>query len=121
MPLGTNFCSQCGASVGPQQVPLVVMVPTPQYVGQLPAARARGALIVVMWSLTLFCVMMTAAGDAPVGLLADLVALAIAIVLVCGKSSADKVNGWVKIGLEIAAFAFAFAAGFSQAFVAGVR
>lgn len=64
-----------------------------------------------MWLLTASTIVVMAAlgrdGEG-VAVLLDIPALVIALVLVFMKTTADRVNGWVKIALEILGFVSAF-------------
>lgn len=68
-------------------------------------------LTLIAWSMVISYCMGYPRNNAVLGFIADTAAVVIAIFLVCQANTADKVNGWLKIGLEI----FAFLVGFASA------
>jgi hypothetical protein len=64
--------------------------------------KTHAILIAAMWLLTMASWMFWLALEQKVGTMLDFVALALALVLIFLPSTADRINGWTKIGIEAA-------------------
>jgi hypothetical protein len=71
---------------------------------------ANSPLILLMWVLTA-CVIFVYQGNPQAAIYLDIVPLFMAISLACSRNGTDRANGWVKIGVEIFAFAIGFMSG----------
>ena len=107
-------CQRCGhvyRTVPPER--------TQFFEGQVPhfvpePASANITLIVWMWSLTIMVVILSVTVGFGAAALVDIPSLVLAIILACSKHRTDKINGWVKIGLEVVGFLIGFVLGAQQ-------
>jgi|SRR5579885_1687487 len=92
--VGDKACVHCGLSFVPGQAQVWYPVP--------PKPAASGALIAGMWILTAIAFLLVAeVGSTINALFFDIPSLIIAVVLVTRRADADKINGWIKIGVEV--------------------
>lgn len=123
--LDATQCSQCGHLFRTQfqnmdldrtQVvtpPMAYPLPTPLYppypqqpVPSHPVYHPQAEIaprmnyIVAMWALTGLAVLF-ASVSATAAILTDLPAFVLAIILVCSRSRVDRINGWIKLALEM--------------------
>lgn len=79
--------------------------PVPPYPVYYPQAEVapRTSYIVVMWVLTGLSVLF-ASVSTTAAFLTDFPAFILAIILVCSRSRVDRINGWIKLAIELLGF-----------------
>ncbi len=118
LPPNASFCPQCSYNVAANAQGKKYAGPRdPNYYSDgtyagpnyyLRHSQPRIGLIITMWMLTAIELFVFFVVDRFIAYAIDVVAIIIAVALANGKSGADKANGWVKLGLELAAFVMGF-------------
>jgi len=80
-----------------------------------PIAPTNLPLIISMWLLTVVSMISSILFGMLACVMLDVPSVIAAIYLVCTKNTANRVNGWIKLGIEIAAFFYGFIMAFMGA------
>ena len=92
------FCAECGDALPAADAEC------PRCRRDAPERAESPGLIGTMWALSGLAWVCGYCFEVPLGLLLDMVAVILALVLVCGRSRRNKKHGKAKLGLELAFF-----------------